>query len=69
MAVERTTRDDVERAMPAVLAALAEAADAALDDRFLRGVWADLLAEVGPTMACAPPCGAGRRRRRGRWCC
>ena len=47
----RTTRDDVERAMPAVLAALAEAADAALDDRFLRGVWADLLAEVGPTMA------------------
>ena len=42
----RTTRDDVERAMPAVLAALAEAADAALDDRFLRGVWADLLAEA-----------------------
>ena len=47
----RTTRDDVAQAMQAVLAALAEAADAALGDRFLQGVWAKILAEVGPTMA------------------
>ena len=47
----RTARDDVAQAMQSVLAALAEAADAALDDRFLQGVWADMLAEVGPTMA------------------
>ena len=46
----RTTRDDVAQAMEAVLAALAEAADAALGDRFLQGAWADLLAKVGPTM-------------------
>ncbi len=46
----RTTRDDVAQAMEAVLAALGEAADAALGDRFLQGAWADLLAKVGPTM-------------------
>ena len=47
----RTTRDDVAQAMQAVLAALAEAADAALDDRFLQGVWTEILAKAGPTMA------------------
>ena len=47
----RTARDDVERAMRVVLATLARAADAALGDRFLRGVWADILAEFGPDLA------------------
>ncbi len=40
----RTARDDVPRAMRVVLAALAEAADAALGDRFLGEEWPDLLA-------------------------
>ena len=43
----RTARDDVERAMRVVLATLARAAEAALGDRFLRDVWADILAEFG----------------------
>ncbi len=47
----RTARDDVERAMRVVLATLARAADAALGDRFLRDVWADILAEFGPDLA------------------
>ena len=47
----RTARDDVARAMRVVLAALAKAASAALGDRFLQGVWAEALAEVGPDLA------------------
>ncbi len=47
----RTARDDVARAVRVVLAALAEAADAALDDRFLAGVRAEILADFGPDMA------------------
>ena len=47
----RTARDDVARAVQVVLAALAEAADAALDDRFLAGVRAEILADFGPDMA------------------
>ena len=39
----RTARDDVQQAAQVVLAALAEAADA-LDDRFLAGVRAEILA-------------------------
>ena len=47
----RTARDDVARAMRVVLAALATAASADLGDRFLQGVWAESLAEVGPDLA------------------
>ena len=47
----RTARDDVQRAMRVVLATLANAADAASGDRFLRGVWAEILAEFGPDLA------------------
>ena len=47
----RTTRDDVAQAVRVVLAALAEAADAALGDRFLAGVRAEILADFGPELA------------------
>ena len=47
----RTARDDVARAMRVVLAVLAKAASSDLDDRFLQGVWAEALAEVGPDLA------------------
>ena len=47
----RTARDDVARAMRVVLAALARAAGSNLGDRFLQGVWAKTLAEVGPDLA------------------
>ncbi len=47
----RTARDDVQRAMRVVLAALANAASAALGDRFLRDIWAATLAEFGPDLA------------------
>ena len=47
----RTARDDVQRAMRVVLATLANAADAASGDRFLRDVWAEILAEFGPDLA------------------
>ena len=47
----RTARDDVAQAVQVVLASLAEAADAALDDRFLAGVRAEILADFGPNMA------------------
>ena len=47
----RTARDDVARAMRVVLAALARAAGSDLGDRFLQGVWAKTLAEVGPDLA------------------
>ena len=47
----RTARDDVQRAIRAVLATLAHAAGSALGDLFLRDVWADTLAEVGPDLA------------------
>ena len=47
----RTARDDVQRAMRVVLATLANAASAALGDRFLRDVWAETLAEFGPDLA------------------
>ncbi len=47
----RTARDDVQRAMRVVLAALAEAADIALDDRFLAEAWAGILTTFGPDMA------------------
>ena len=43
----RTARDDVQRALRVVLAALALAARSALGDRFLQGIWAETLAEVG----------------------
>ena len=47
----RTAGDDVAQAMQTVLAALAEAADAALGDLFLAGARARILAEFGPAMA------------------
>ena len=47
----RTARDDVERAVRVVLAALALAANSARGDRFLYDAWADTLAEVGPELA------------------
>ena len=47
----RTARDDVARAVRVVLAVLAKAASSDLDDRFLQGVWAEALAEVGPDLA------------------
>ena len=47
----RTARDDVAQAVRTVLAALAEAADAALDDRFPGSVRAEILADFGPEMA------------------
>ena len=47
----RTARDDVARAVRVVLAALAKAASSTLGDRFLQGVWAEALAEVGPDLA------------------
>ena len=47
----RTARDDVQRAMRVVLAALARAASSVLGDRFLQGIWAETLAEVGPDLA------------------
>ena len=47
----RTARDDVARALRVVLAALARAARSALGDRFLLGIWAETLAEVGPDLA------------------
>ena len=47
----RTTRDDVAQAVRVVLAALAQAANSALSDRFLQGVRADILADVGPELA------------------
>ncbi len=47
----RTARDDVQRALRVVLVALARAASWALGDRFLQGIWADTLAEVGPDLA------------------
>ena len=47
----RTARDDVERAMRAVLVALASQARATLDDAFLDERWPDLLARVGADAA------------------
>ncbi len=47
----RTAGDDVAQAMQTVLAALAEAADAALGDLFLAGARARILADFGPAMA------------------
>ena len=47
----RTARDDVARAMQVVLAALGEAAEAALGDRFPGEAWPDVLARFGPDMA------------------
>ena len=47
----RTARDDVQQAVQVVLASLAEAADTALDDRFLDEAWPDILAKFGPNMA------------------
>ena len=47
----RTTRDDVAQAVRVVLAALARAAASTLSDRFLQGVRAEILADVGPELA------------------
>ena len=47
----RTARDDVHRAMHVVLATLANAANAALGDRFLDEAWPGMLAKFGPDMA------------------
>ncbi len=47
----RTTRDDVAQAVRVVLAALARAARTTLGDRFLQGVRAEILADVGPELA------------------
>ena len=47
----RTARDDVQRAMRTVLAALASRARATLDDGFLDDIWPDVLARVGPDLA------------------
>ncbi len=47
----RTARDDVERAMRAVLVALASQARTTLDDAFLDERWPDLLARVGADAA------------------
>ena len=73
----RTARDDVQRAMRVVLAALANAASA-LGDRFLRDIWAATLDEFGPDLAlnvalerwaeASPrPAGAADRRDPTRW--
>ena len=61
----RIARDDVQRAMRVVLAALANAASAALGDRFLRDIWAATLAEFGPDLALSV---ALERWGRGRHC-
>ena len=47
----RTARDDPERAMRSVLAALASQARTGPGDRFLDDVWPDVLARVGPDSA------------------
>ena len=47
----RTARDEVQRAMRTVLAALALQARATLDDGFLDDIWPDVLARVGPDLA------------------
>ena len=53
--VERgqTAREDVERAMRAILGELASRARSALGDEFLTGVWSRILAEYGPDGALA----------------
>ncbi len=47
----RTARDDVERAMRAMLAGLALRARLTLDDHFLDDAWPDVLARSGPEQA------------------
>ena len=47
----RTARDDPERAMRSVLAAVASQARTTHGDRFLDDVWPDVLARVGPDSA------------------
>ena len=47
----QTAREDVERAMRAVLGELGYRARSALDDEFLDGVWPDLLARYGADRA------------------
>ena len=53
--VERgqTAREDVERAMRAILGELASRARSALGEKFLTGVWSGILAEYGPDGALA----------------
>ena len=53
--VERgqTAREDVERAMRAILGALASRARSALGDEFLDGIWFDILSKYGPDGALA----------------
>ena len=48
--VERgqTAREDVERAMRAILGELASRARSALGDKFLDGIWFDILSKYGP---------------------
>ena len=46
--IGQSSREDVGAAMRAILSALARGARHSLDDRFVAGIWRDLLEEAGP---------------------
>ena len=67
--VGQVGREDVGRAMRAVLAELAREAKSTLDDESLASIWPDVLDTVGPDVALGEVLAAGARPAPRPWFC
>ena len=69
--VERgqTAREDVERAMRAILGELASRARSALGDEFLDEIWFDILSKYGPDGALGEALTRWAEADPSPWCC